>query len=83
MTAREYWVEELICPKCQHAGSTDLSQANGEVLGNHEIRVENVSDGFRVVALEFGSSFYCAVCGSSAEHKTPTASISNELILRQ
>ncbi len=61
----------LDCPKCGTAGVVKLSQANGQAYhdGDQDVRVELVPDGFRVVMTEFGSNFYCATCGASADHK--------------
>ena len=48
-----------------------FSQANGQAFddGDQDIRVDLVPIGFRVVLTEFGNSFYCASCGTSADHK--------------
>ena len=68
MTGRDYWTETLTCPKCGKIGNAYFSQANGKAYadGDHDIEVENVSDGFKAVLFEFGSGFYCATCGISA-----------------
>jgi hypothetical protein len=52
-------------------GSVELSQANGQAYrdGDNDILVELAPAGFKVVLTEFGSSFYCASCGTSADHK--------------
>ena len=71
MTGRDHWIESLECPKCGMAGSVELSQAKGQAYhdGNQDVLVELVPSGFKVVLTEFGSSFYCASCGTSADHK--------------
>jgi len=38
--------------------------------GDQDIRVDLVPIGFRIVLTEFGNSFYCASCGTSADHKS-------------
>jgi hypothetical protein len=47
-----------------------FSQANGQAFhdGDQDIRVDLVPIGFKVVLTEFGNSFYCASCGTSADH---------------
>ena len=71
MTGRDNWTETLSCPKCRKTGTVKLSQANGQAYhdGDHAIRVDLVPIGFRVAMTEFGASFYCATCGTSAGHK--------------
>ena len=71
MTGRDQWTETLRCPKCRRTGSAELSQANGQAYhdGDQDVRVDLAPIGFNVVATEFGSSFYCAICDTSADHK--------------
>jgi predicted RNA-binding Zn-ribbon protein involved in translation (DUF1610 family) len=71
MTGRDQWTETLRCPKCRRTGSAELSQANGQAYhdGDQDVRVDLAPIGFKVVSTEFGSSFYCAICGTSADHK--------------
>ena len=71
MTGRDNWTERLECPKGRAIGIVKFSQANGRAFheGDQDIRVDLVPIGFRVVMTEFGSSFYCATCGTSADHK--------------
>jgi hypothetical protein len=72
MTGRDHWTESLDCPKCGKTGTAQFSQANGRPFheGDQDIRVDLVPIGFKAVSTEFGSSFYCASCGTSAEHKS-------------
>jgi predicted RNA-binding Zn-ribbon protein involved in translation (DUF1610 family) len=72
MTGRDHWTESLDCPKCGKIGTAQFSQANGQPFheGDQDIRVDLVPVGFKAVSTEFGSSFYCASCGTSAEHKS-------------
>ena len=65
---RDHWTERLECPKCGKTSFVKLSQANGRAF-HEEICVDLVPIGFRVVLTEFGNSFYCASCGTSADHK--------------
>ena len=37
--------------------------------GDQDVRVDLVPIGFKVVLTEFGCSFYCDTCGTSADHK--------------
>jgi predicted RNA-binding Zn-ribbon protein involved in translation (DUF1610 family) len=71
MTGRDYWTESLNCPKCGKTATVKFSQANGRAFheGDQDIRVYLVPIGFSVVLTEFGNSFYCASCGTSADHK--------------
>ena len=72
MTGRDHWTESLDCPKCGKIGTAQFSQANGQPFheGDQDIRVDLVPVGFKAVSTEFGSSFYCASCGTSADHKS-------------
>jgi predicted RNA-binding Zn-ribbon protein involved in translation (DUF1610 family) len=72
MTGRDHWTESLDCPKCGKIGTARFSQANGQPFheGDQDIRVDLVPVGFKAVSTEFGSSFYCASCGTSADHKS-------------
>jgi hypothetical protein len=72
MTGRDRWIERLDCQKCGKTGTAQFSQANGQAFhdGDQDIRVDLVPIGFKVVSTEFGSSFYCASCGTSAQHKS-------------
>jgi hypothetical protein len=74
MTERDHWTENLGCPKCRKTGTAQFSQANGQAFhkGDQDVRVDLVPIGFKVVLTEFGSSFYCATCGTSADHKLPS-----------
>ena len=69
MIGRDQWTEALRCPKCPMTGSVELSQANGQAFhdGDQDVRVESVSEGFKAIQLEYGSSFYCAACNCPAE----------------
>jgi hypothetical protein len=69
MTERDQWTESLRCPKCGMTGSVGLSQANGQAFydGDHDVRVESLPDGFKVVELVYGSNFYCSSCDSPVE----------------
>jgi hypothetical protein len=71
MTGRDRWTESLECPKCRKTGIVKFSQANGRAFheGDQDVRVDLVPIGFRVVMTEFGGSFYCDTCGTSADHK--------------
>lgn len=71
MTGRDHWTESLDCPKCRKTGIVKLSQANGRAFheGDQDILVDLLPIGFKVVLTEFGSSFYCAACGTSVDHK--------------
>jgi hypothetical protein len=72
MTGRDHWTERLDCPKCGNTGTAQFSQAKGQAFhdGDQDIRVDLVPIGFTVVMTEFGNSFYCAGCGTSADHKS-------------
>jgi hypothetical protein len=69
MTGRDHWTESLDYPKCGKTGTAQFSQASGQAF-HDDIRVDLVPIDFRVVSTEFGNSFYCASCGSSADHKS-------------
>ena len=71
MTGRDNWTESLECPNCRKTGVGKFSQANGRAFheGDQDVRVDLVPIGFRVAVTEFGSSFYCDTCGTSADHK--------------
>jgi predicted RNA-binding Zn-ribbon protein involved in translation (DUF1610 family) len=71
MTGRDHWTESLECPKCGKTGTVKLFQANKRAFheGDQDIRVDLVPIGFKVVLTEFGCSFYCDTCGTSADHK--------------
>ena len=70
MTGRDHWTERLDCPKCGKTGTAQFSQANEQAFHevDQDIRVDLVPIGFKVVLTEFGNSFYCASCGTSAAH---------------
>jgi predicted RNA-binding Zn-ribbon protein involved in translation (DUF1610 family) len=70
MTGRDHWTESLNCPKCGKTSTVNFSQATGRASheGDQDIRVDLVPIGFKVVLTEFGNSFYCASCGTSADH---------------
>jgi hypothetical protein len=71
MPGRDHWTETLVCSKCRTTGTVQFSQASGRALheGDQDIRVDIVPIGFRVALTEFGNSFYCDACGTSADHK--------------
>jgi hypothetical protein len=68
MTLRDCWAESLHCRSCGTTGDAEFSQAGGPAY-SHEISVERVPDGFKMVPSEYGSSFYCATCENSVDQK--------------
>jgi hypothetical protein len=70
MTGRNHWTESLDCPKCGKTGIAQFSQASGRAYPGQDISVDLAPIGFKVVSTEFGDSFYCAGCGTSADHKS-------------
>jgi hypothetical protein len=69
MAERDQWIEALRCPKCHKTGRAELSQANGQAFhdGDQDVRVEILSDGFKVVQLEYGIDFQCVSCNVPVE----------------
>jgi hypothetical protein len=63
MTATNQWTELLACSNCRTSGLARLSQSE---KGAYDFSVEAIPDGFKVVRLEFGESFYCEVCDQPA-----------------
>jgi hypothetical protein len=63
MTANDHWVEILRCPRCKNTGTAALSEAGGSI----DIKVELVSEGFRIFKSEQAMNFYCSSCDCPAE----------------
>jgi hypothetical protein len=64
MTAPNHWMELLTCPNCGMAGSAHLSRPEKRAF---DFSVGATSEGFKVVRLEFGETFYCDACNCPAD----------------
>jgi hypothetical protein len=62
--AREHWIENLMCRRCEKDGVAVLST---EDKLSWIVQVESVPEGFRVIQSEYGSSFYCSSCDGPIE----------------
>jgi hypothetical protein len=63
-TLREYWVENLVCRRCEKDGVAVLST---EDRFSWDVQVQSVPKGFRAVLSEYGVNFHCDSCDSPAE----------------
>ena len=66
MPATDYWREKLQCPACGKTGVASLSQTDGDAL-----IVETVPHGFRVVAKQDFTDFYCISCNVAVSRRPP------------
>jgi hypothetical protein len=57
------WTELLSCPNCRMAGLARLSQPKKRA---YDFNVDAIPEGFKVVRLEFGKTFYCQACDRQA-----------------
>jgi hypothetical protein len=63
MITRDRWTELLTCPNCGMAGSAHLSQPEKRAF---DFNVDAIPEGFKVVRLEYGETFYCQACNLRA-----------------
>jgi hypothetical protein len=63
MAALNQWTELLTCSNCGRSGSARFSKPEKRA---YDFSVESVPDGFKVVRLEFGETFYCKACNRPA-----------------
>jgi hypothetical protein len=63
MKSLNHWTELLTCPNCGMAGSAHLSRPEKRAF---DFSVDATPEGFKVVSLEFGETFYCDACNCPA-----------------
>jgi hypothetical protein len=51
------WVEHLRCPTCRKTGDAELFE-----VSPFNNRLSRISDGFKVVTVQYGKEFYCETC---------------------
>lgn len=74
MTERDYWSERLQCPRCGATGNAVLFQAKPDTDAYHSgrdqnVRAELVPSLFRIEVTDLGCQFFCASCGTLADHQ--------------
>jgi hypothetical protein len=57
------WTERLRCPQCAKTGTVKLYE-----ISPYNNGVRHISDGFKVVAVEYGDDFQCVTCAISVAH---------------
>jgi hypothetical protein len=57
------WTELLSCSNCRLTELAHLSQPKKRAF---DFRVDAVPEGFKIVRLEFGETFYCQACDRQA-----------------
>jgi len=56
--ATDEWNEQLRCPNCHKTGMVSLSQGQNDEIPT----VHAISDGFNIVATQYGPDFHCTGC---------------------
>jgi hypothetical protein len=64
MIATNQWTESLACPHCGIKGVAHFSQPQNHAFDSS---VDATPEGFKVVSLKFGETFYCQTCDRPAQ----------------
>jgi hypothetical protein len=62
--ARDSWVENLRCPRCQKTGLARVSTADEY---SWDVQMNSVPDGFKVIQCGDVRNFYCSPCNCPVE----------------